>query len=199
MAEPRSSLLALPLVLLFFSIFGLRAAFAIPTDVDANWPFRMSEPGLAATLDATRAVMLAVAVLPVGLLALIAAWSAGWPVATAVSVALCDVVSGILLVECVLYRWSKVPFTCAHAPAQETLTSRWPFFILALNVFAFQLALFQLTTLQSRWGAVSYVFVIGAGAVAVRISRDRTLRHATVQFEAPSEGLLTLGLSEAAQ
>lgn len=39
---PASWVLALPLVFQFFLTMGLRASFRIPTDMPANWPFRLS-------------------------------------------------------------------------------------------------------------------------------------------------------------
>ena len=44
---PREWVLALPLVFLFFLVIGLRASFRIPTEIEANWPFRLSQPTVA--------------------------------------------------------------------------------------------------------------------------------------------------------
>jgi hypothetical protein len=197
-AEPQPYLLALPLVLLFFLILGLRTAFSVPTDVDANWPFRLAEPKLATVMAATEALLLTVAVVPVCVAVLIAALSAGWPEATAVRLALCDLASGILLIECVLCGWTKVPFTCAHAPTQETLKSRWPVLVIALNLYAFQLANLQQIALQSAWRTATYLLVVGGMAIAIRIWRTYSMRAATPQFDVPeAAGLQTLGLSGA--
>ena len=45
--HPASWVLALPLVFMFFSVLGLRASFRIPTEIEANWPFRLAQPSLA--------------------------------------------------------------------------------------------------------------------------------------------------------
>jgi hypothetical protein len=38
---PRAYTISVPLVLMFFAVFGLRAAFTIPTELDANWVLRL--------------------------------------------------------------------------------------------------------------------------------------------------------------
>ena len=69
---------------MFFAILGLRSACAIPVDLDANWPLRLRQPTLRASLNAMRLVLLTLAVLPpVALAALASAWlwgarTAGW-------------------------------------------------------------------------------------------------------------------------
>src|SRR5258706_14172884 len=44
LGHPRGSLPSMPLVLPFFVSLGLRTAFTIPTDIDANWLFRLPRP-----------------------------------------------------------------------------------------------------------------------------------------------------------
>jgi hypothetical protein len=197
--QPIASLLALPLVLLFFLVLGLRSAFAAPTDLDANWPFRLAEPRLDAVVDATRAAMVTLAVLPVGVLAAITALSVGWTPGTAARVALFDVVAGFLLVELVVFRSRTAPFACAHMPAQQTFKSRWPFFLVALNLFAYRLADVQAAALTSARSTLLYVLAIAAAVALLRTARTYAARGARVQFDVPPEGLQTLGLSGATQ
>ncbi|MBA3271253.1 MAG: hypothetical protein H0T71_12165, partial [Acidobacteria bacterium] len=44
--RPFEGVLAVPLVFVFFGVMGLRASFRIPTEVEANWSFRMAPPSL---------------------------------------------------------------------------------------------------------------------------------------------------------
>ncbi len=64
LATPHAALLALPLVFMFFAILGLRSACAIPVDLEANWPLRLRQPTVRASLNAMRLVLLTLAVLP---------------------------------------------------------------------------------------------------------------------------------------
>ena len=61
---PSSWVLALPLVFQFFLVMGLRSSFRIPTDMQANWPFRLSQPSLHDALNASVLVMVIMAMLP---------------------------------------------------------------------------------------------------------------------------------------
>jgi len=44
LTQPRTVVLWIPLVLAYWSIVGLRAAFFVPADVPAAWIFRVSAP-----------------------------------------------------------------------------------------------------------------------------------------------------------
>jgi hypothetical protein len=192
---PIPALLAMPLVLIFFLVLGLRSAFAVPAEFDANWPFRLAEPRLEAAVGATRGALLLLAVIPISLLAAAVALSLGWTPATAARVALLDALSGLLLVELVLARWRKAPFTCAHVPAAETFKSRWAFFLVALNLFAYRLADAQFAALASVPRTLTYLAVFLAAVLVIRALRTASSRDARVQFDPPAEGLQTLGLS----
>ena len=198
--EPKAYLLAIPLVMTFFAVFGLRKACATPTEVDANWPFRIAQPGVTAAVDATAAVMQAVAVVPVALVSMALFLMAGWSVRQAASAAIFDIASGLLLVETVLFYWSKIPFACASVPGPESLKSRWPLFLLALNLYAYQLDDFQMSALRSFRQTIVYLALIGGGAALVRFVRRRRERVPAIEFDLPDQtAVQTLGLSEAAR
>jgi hypothetical protein len=196
--EPHAYLLSLPLMLLFFAVLGLRAAFNVPIDLDANWPFRLKPPAVSAAVAATRAAMLAVGVVPVTVLTLLTALLAGWPSGTAAVVAVFTLLSGELLVECSLMGWVKVPLTCAHEPASRTLKSRVFLYAFALNLFAFAGANLQLRALQSGRAAVTYVAVVAVAIVILRSWRAVAQKDQRLEFDATDPGRLeTLNLSEA--
>ena len=73
MDVPVDYLVSLPLVLTFFLVGGLRAAFALPTDVQANWTFRLTASHAPAScIAAMRAALWLLAVMPVSALVLLA-------------------------------------------------------------------------------------------------------------------------------
>ena len=200
MTEPRPYLLAIPLVMIFFVVFGLRSACAVPTELEANWPFRLAEPSASSAVAAIAATMLAVGVMPIAVMTVAAAQMAGWSARDTATVILFDLVSAVFLIECALYRWNRVPFAAGHLPAQETLKSRWPFYLVPLNLFAFRLADLQLGALQSLGAASSYLAVMGGVAALIHIRRERRARSVVLQFDAEAESSVqTLGLSEAVQ
>jgi hypothetical protein len=193
---PHPALLALPLVFSFFAVLGLRSACAIPVDLDANWPLRLRQPSLHASLAATRLFLLTLGVLPpVAMFALASAWL--WDARVAGWIAVWDLSAGVLLIELALASWTKVPFATQHEPAVDTVRTKWPWLLLALYFYGFQLAIVQVWCLPSPHApAVLEGVAVTCVAVATLRTRRR-LRHRAVTFEAPEEGFETLRLSPA--
>jgi len=195
-AAPHAALLALPLVWMFFAILGLRSACAIPVDLDANWPLRLRQPTVWAALNAMRLVLLTLAVLPpVALFALASAWL--WGARTAGLVAIWDLTAGVLLIELALASWNKVPFATTHEPGVDSLRTRWPWLVVALYFYGFQLAIVQLWSLPSPRACAVLEGVLVACAVAATFRTRRRLRHRAVTFDAAPETFETLRLSAA--
>lgn len=196
LATPQVALLALPLVFMFFAILGVRSACGIPVDIDANWPLRLRQPTVRATLDAMRLVLLTLAVLPpVVLFTLAGAW--WWGARAAGLMAIWDLTAGVLLIELALSSWNKVPFATTHEPAVESLRLKWPLLAVALFFYGFQLAIVQLWCLPSPRASVMLEGVLVAGAVAASLRTRRRLRHRAVTFDASPENFETLRLSPA--
>jgi hypothetical protein len=107
--------------MLFFLIVGIRVSFSIPTEVRANWLFRMTDPFRSgAYLSAARKALLLFAVAPV--LAISAAiYSAVWPWWKALAHLGFIAAVGLLLVELALRKWNKVPFACTYLPGKANL------------------------------------------------------------------------------
>jgi hypothetical protein len=195
--EPRYYLLALPLVFMFFAVFGMRATFAIPADLEANWPFRLRQPSMRASISASRLTIVVFGVLPIA-----AAWLlvtlVAWPAAVAVASTVMSLASGVMLAEIALTTWTKVPFASAHEPATQILKSRWPWFVLALNLFGYRLADWQARALVSDSGVIHYVVAMGAVVVGIRVWRSGRLRTQIPTLDAVDEDRFeTLNLSEA--
>jgi hypothetical protein len=194
--EPRTYTLSLPLVLTFFAVFGLRASFAIPTELDANWIFRLIQPSVRDSIRASRLLIYALGVVPISLVWWLVTLSI-WPAATALSSALFNMVSGMLLTELALANWTKVPFASAHVAASDTLKSRWPWYVFALYAYEFPLAAMQLSILRSPT-KIAVSLVVGVILiVCIRAWRMRILRKHTPMFDVPTSGPLTLDLSGA--
>ncbi len=63
--SPQTASLSLPLVVIFFMAFGFRAAFNIPTELSANWAFRVFPPPVEETAAAARLLVMTFVVVPV--------------------------------------------------------------------------------------------------------------------------------------
>jgi hypothetical protein len=196
-ARPAVSLVSSSLVLMFFLVLGLRAAFAVPTTIDANWPFRLADPGARRATNATRAALLLLGVVPPLVVMLSLATAVGWSVDDVARLVVMQAAAGILLVECALYTWARLPFACEHAADPETIRSRWISAIVVVLLFAHGGAAFQVAALRSStwlgWVVASY----SASACAVYLSRRRTERRISLRFEDDRPAFETLSLSEA--
>jgi hypothetical protein len=103
-----------------------------------------------------------------------------------------------MLVEIALAGWDKVPFATAHAPAAQTLKSKWPWFIVALNIFGYRLAEVQVSALSSDRAVTVYLLVTATVVIAIRLWRMRALRRQRPTLDAvDNERFETLNLSEA--
>ena len=194
--EPRTYTLGLPLVLVFLAVFGLRAAFTIPTELDANWVFRLVQPTVREAVRASRWLILMLGVVPISMIWLLVtlAW---WPAGTAVFATLFVLAIGMLLIELALSNWTKIPFASAHEPATETLKSRAAWYVTALLMYQFILPEIQVRALKSWTTTVTQLAVIMVLVVVLRTWRTHTLRTRTPTFDVVTSDTTTLNLSEA--
>jgi hypothetical protein len=196
--RPEISLMALPLVTMFFLTLGLRTAFAIPSDIDANWVFRLSQPRVASAVDAAAMSLIVLSVVPVATLVAAGALALGWTTRDALLLTALDLASGCVLTEWALRGWRAVPFACALSGDVESLKSRWLGRMVPLLLFAFANAAVQKAVVRSNRGAVWYVGVAVALWSIQRVERRFACRNASLQFNASrSDSIATLDLSEA--
>jgi hypothetical protein len=194
--EPRTYTLALPLVLMFFAVFGLRAAFQIPTELDANWVFRLVQPTVRDAVRTSRWLILMLGVVPIAIVWLLVTLTL-WPASTAIGATALALVTGMLLTELALSNWTKIPFASAHEPATETLKSRAAFYVTALLMYQFIVPELHLRWLRS-WTTTLTCLAIGVVlVVAIRAWRAHTLRKRTPTFDVATSDTTTLNLSEA--
>jgi hypothetical protein len=194
--EPRSYVIGLPLVLMFIAVFGLRAAFAIPTELDANWVFRLLQPTVRDSVRASRWLIVVLGVAPISL-----AWllftMAMWPSWTALGSSALVLATGMLLTELALSNWTTIPFASAHEPATETLKSKAAFYTTALLMYQFILSELHFRALQSWSSTMTQLAAFVVLIVLVRVWRGHTLRKRTPTFDVPGSETTTLNLSEA--
>jgi hypothetical protein len=195
--RPAIPLLSMPLAVMCFFVIGLRAACAVPTEFDANWIFRLVDPGTRRATSAMRACLLLYGVAPPMLLTLCAEVVRGWPLDVIVSLVIVRAATGLLLVECVLYRWTKVPFASAHAADPETVRSGWVIGIVTMALFSFAGAALQAAMLSSTVGSVWYVAAHASIAGVLYLARRQADSVIDLQFDVDPSESVALNLSEA--
>lgn len=196
-AQPSTYMLTIPMVLVFFAVFGLKAAFAIPTDVDANWPFRLLPPTARQAVTVARRLLITLGLAPIAAIWTVTVLSMWRPMEALVSAA-CILVSGLALIEFALGSWTKVPFATGHEPASSTMKTKWFFYVFFLHVFGFLLALGQMSALRSAGSAARYLATFAVLTLALRSTRERQLHRQLVTLDPDDDSMTVLNLSEAA-
>lgn len=173
--EAPAPYLAFGLVLLFFTISGLRTLFQIPSDPPANWIFRLSDaedPRLH--MQGARATMFSAAVLPiVAVLAPAHLYLWGVPLTIAHTIVL--LAAGALLCELALAGSRKVPFTCTYAPPLGRARILWPIGLIFFVSQCYRLASIEAAAFARPWTFIALAAGLAGTAFAVGAVRDRWL------------------------
>jgi hypothetical protein len=134
-ALPSAAALSVPLIVIYFLLLGLRFSFEIPVMLRANWIFRLrTNPDTNECAGLARKIMLAV-LLPLLLCATLPAyalrygWEVGWIHAA--------IIAGVslLLIEILLARFRKIPFTCSAPQFKSNLLVLVFFYLLGFFAF----------------------------------------------------------------
>ncbi|HKW99357.1 MAG TPA: hypothetical protein VJN43_16575 [Bryobacteraceae bacterium] len=118
-AAVRQAAISAPLALSLFLLAGFRYLFRLPVELPANWVFRVNEAGnRLAFLTATEQFLLCCAVAPVALVTLpLEMLLLG--VSTGIAAGILCLVPSLILMEILLVRFEKVPFTSSYLPGRR--------------------------------------------------------------------------------
>jgi hypothetical protein len=130
------AILEMPLVFFFFSIAGVRTALLLPLDVRANWVFKLTEDPATKPqlLDSIERSLIWLAIVPCVALTFVVQ-SVVLGATTAVRASLPTALLGVVLVEWVLRRWHRIPFTCTYIPGKRPLAHSMLLTLAAFVVF----------------------------------------------------------------
>jgi len=194
---PNASLLSIPLIVSFFLLSGMRVVFAIPAELKANWVFQLSEvDGRAESLAGVRKAMFVFGALPLfAALAPVYGFLWGWPVALFHT--FFDIALSVLLIEVLLVKFHKIPFTCSYVPGKANITALWFVYWLGFAIYAYSMASLEAWILHGTLRMAAF-YLLGAIAVGVAVFyRNRYLQEGfTLVFDdAPEPVVRTLNLS----
>ena len=117
--SPPVEFLSIPFILSYCLLVGMRFAFEIPLDLRANWIFRLwLDPDRHDSRSVARRVLLMFSLFclgPLTFLCTLEFW--GWTTALLHTTVWCACT--VVLVEILLVRFRKVPFTCQYPPFQS--------------------------------------------------------------------------------
>jgi hypothetical protein len=129
------AMLALPLILSFFLILGLRGGVNMPVNLEANWVFQLTEVKKRRHYFAgMRKGIFFLNLLPLfTLLFLFYAFLWGWQLAF--YHCLFGLTVATLIMEVFFLHYCKLPFACTYLPGKEKLQLFWIIYLLAFLVY----------------------------------------------------------------
>jgi len=161
-------LLVSSIVMMLFSVIGVRVAFAMPTELRANWAFRVTNLyRVSDYLKAARRSLLALAVLPVWTIwAGVFLWL--WPLRPALEHLAVLALLGTVLVDACLYGFHKIPFTCSYLPGKANIY--YVFFPSAmLSIWILdRAALLERSALENKVRYAIVLLIMSVAAVLLR-------------------------------
>jgi hypothetical protein len=134
---------AIPLGCGFFVVVGLRMIYAIPAELPANWIFQMTSEAVPAFgISAPRKAALWQILLPLHLLFFLMAWPLeGWK--RALLEGSLNLLIALFLLEWLLRRFDRIPFTAAYQPGKARIHLMWPVYGAGFFVYSFLMALWE--------------------------------------------------------
>ena len=169
--HPRTIVLWIPLMLGYWAMVGMRAAFFVPSELPASWALRANAPARhAAYWKGTRAAMRTLLLPPVLAISagvtipLLGVRIAAWHIAF-VSVMF------IAIIELVALTIEAVPFTHPYRPGHAKLKTRWPLYLLGMLGFAYWPVRVELMAFNGA--ELSLLAWVGAAALAFHLAGRR--------------------------
>jgi hypothetical protein len=184
---PSTELLSVPFIFVYCIVVGIRFAFEMPADLRANWVFRYwLDPAQQDAIPVARRVVLLVSLpwlAPAAFLSVLFFW--GWTAALLHAAIL--IACTFLLVEAVLIRFRKIPFTCSYPPFQSHSALIFVAYLFGFLFFTDYLPQMEHWALLNVWRAVWFIPLLGIGFVALRQYRKQMLdMDKQLIFEEPS-------------
>jgi hypothetical protein len=189
-AISQNGMLALPLILSFFVISGLRATFNIPHELPGNWIFRMTDRRDSSQhVTATRKWVVLCGVLPLAVFVAVVEF-AYWPARQAVFHLAYEAVVSIILVQILFFNFRKVPFTCSYFPGKKNMAIMAAVYLYGFTTYSSSMVALENWLLQRPTPAL--VFFIAGGAVIFALSSMRNRNRSSLIYEEQSEEQLQI-------
>ncbi|MBZ5594090.1 MAG: hypothetical protein LAP39_17760 [Acidobacteriia bacterium] len=191
----REAAISAPLALSLFVLTGFRYLFRLPVEIQANWVFRVSEPGnRLAFLIAVEEFLVCFAIAPVALVTLPLEVLLLGP-GTAFGAAVLCLLPSLILMESLLVRFEKVPFTSSYLPGRRPLVETLLLYGIAVGVYVSILASIVNWALEGPRSTLGLFIVLLAIWLKVRKGRLDDLEIGKLEFEElPEPAVQTLSI-----
>jgi hypothetical protein len=131
---PSAQALSIPLIFVYSILLGLRLAFEVPADLQANWIFRLTVAKNSTECIPLARIIMLTFVIPVVALA-IPAYGFLWGWAISAIHAVVVTLSSLVLAQILLVGYRKVPFTCSYPPFRNSAIVMVLGYVLGFFVF----------------------------------------------------------------
>lgn len=133
-ALPSAVWLSIPLIVIYFLLLGIRFSFEIPVMLRANWIFRLrTNPDANECVGLARKIMLTFLTPVVAAVLLVYGFRLSWRIGV-IHAAIVAAVS-MLLIEILLVRFRKIPFTCSAPHFKSNVLVSVFFYVLGFVLF----------------------------------------------------------------
>jgi len=187
--------LAMQWVVLVIVLAGVRAAAAVPAELQASWTLQMLDSGQPYRwIVGFRKAVFAAAIVPaVMLMAAVGWWQFGWHVAW--THALAAFTFATLAFEVLFFGFGRVPFACAFEGAGGVTNIRWYVLAALFTTSVVNLAKVVVLAMRSTPGTTLMAAFSLLAIVALRLASRRDLTSAaSLAFEQQAETTQALGL-----
>jgi len=172
---PAVEFLSIPFILGYCILVGIRFAFEIPLDLRANWIFRLwLDPDRHDARSVARYVLLLFSLSWMAPLVLLVTWAFwGWAIALFHTAMWCA--SMLVLVEFLLIRFRKMPFTCPYPSFQSHSPLIAVAYLFGFYIFKSWLPELEEWSVLSPINAFSIVALLGSALGGLRWYRNQML------------------------
>jgi hypothetical protein len=194
--SPSAPLLSISLVLTFLAAVGARVLFAIPMEPAANWVFRLTEQATVRShVAGARFALLFISAGPPTAL-LLPVYIGLWGPEIACAHAVYVLALAWLLVEALMWRFGRVPFTCPYVPGKANVRLFWPLYLMLFTTYAYTMAELERWLLQRPAHFAASIATLAAAALVISGSSARLGRSDSLLFDPePEDQPTTLALS----
>ncbi len=173
--NPSEDILSIVFVLSFCIIVGIRLSFEVPTDLRANWVFALwIDPNTLQTRPVARKILLTFSLAPLVPICLVSSWLL-WGFATALLHTAIFAACTVALVELLLLRFRKIPFTCSYPSFQSHSALIFVAYLFGFALFTTYLPELELWCLADPWRAVLFIPLIAILLLSVHFYRKQML------------------------
>ena len=173
--SPSEDILAIPFILSFCIVVGIRLAFEVPSDLRANWVFALwIDPNTLQTRPIARKVLLTFSLAPLVPICFVLSaifWGFGVAFLHTAIFAACT----FAFVELLLLRFRKIPFTCSYPPFQSHSALLFVAYLFGFMIFTVYLPEFELWALADPWRVSLFVPLVAVILLSVQQYRKQML------------------------